>query len=82
MVKNKIPQTISIADPDGMTSDELHSIVDKDKRATAPYSEKITVYDPSQEIVNRLDRIAVALEERNAMVREEMRVKGYAIPRR
>lgn len=34
------------------------------------------VYDPTQEIVNRLDRIAKALEESNVLARAELRVKG------
>lgn len=76
------PVIFPIADPDGMTSDELRSIADNNKRVITPYSEDNTVYDPTQEIVNRLDRIAVALEEQNAMTREEMRAKGYAVPRR
>ena len=34
------------------------------------------VYDPTQEIVDRLDRIAKALEESNILARAELRVKG------
>ena len=34
------------------------------------------VYDPTQEIVDRLDRIANALEESNVLARAELRVKG------
>ena len=34
------------------------------------------VYDPTQEIVDRLDRIAKALEESNVLARAELRVKG------
>lgn len=34
------------------------------------------VYDPTQEIVDRLDRIAKALEEHNALMRDELRTKG------
>lgn len=39
-------------------------------------SETVAVYDPSQEIVDRLDRIAKALEESNVLARAELRVKG------
>lgn len=34
------------------------------------------VYDPTQEIVDRLDRIAKAIEESNILARAELRVKG------
>ena len=34
------------------------------------------VYDPTQEIVDRLDRIAKAIEESNVLARAELRVKG------
>lgn len=39
-------------------------------------SETVAVYDPTQEIVDRLDRIAKALEESNVLARAELRVKG------
>lgn len=43
----------------------------------APDSSEVeAVYDPSQEIVDRLDRIAKALEESNVLARAELRVKG------
>lgn len=43
----------------------------------APDSSEVeTVYDPTQEIVDRLDRIAKALEESNVLARAELRVKG------
>ena len=39
-------------------------------------SETVAVYDPTQEIVDRLDRIAKAIEESNILARAELRVKG------
>lgn len=38
----------------------------------------VAVYDPTQEIVDRLDRIAKAIEESNILARAELRVKGIA----
>lgn len=39
-------------------------------------AEVTPIYDPTQEIVDRLDRIAKALEDRNGLSREELRAKG------
>lgn len=75
------PPTIIKADPDGMTSDEIIARIKEQKLIPGPIEETI-VYDPTQEIVERLDRIAAALEESAAMVREEFRAKGYAIPKK
>ena len=71
------PPTIIKADPDGMTADELKAIIEASPKGT-PIIE--TVYDPVQEIVDRLDRIANTLEEQTAMAREEYRSKGFVIP--
>ena len=68
-------------DSDNMTADELKAILGKQKPILMP-EESVSVYDPTQEIVERLDRIAAALEESAAMVREEFRAKGYAIPKK
>ena len=65
------PPAIIKADPDGMTADELKAIIESSPK---PVIE--TVYDPTQEIVDRLDRIAKALEESNVLARAELRVKG------
>lgn len=70
------PPTIIKADPDGMTADELKAALAHSK----PMLIDETVYDPVQEIVNRLDRIAKTLEEQTAMAREEYRSKGFVIP--
>lgn len=83
------PPTIIKADPDNMTVEEIKAAFDKhplvmaygDGYATPPQPPEV-VYDPVQEIVERLDRIAAALEESAAMVREEFRAKGYAIPKK
>ena len=75
------PPTIIKADTDDMTPDELRAILDKQKPVLMP-EESVSIYDPTQEIVERLDRIAAALEESAAMVREEFRAKGYAIPKK
>ena len=78
------PIKIEKVDSDSMTSDELKAILGKQKPVLVPLdeSEFASVYDPTQEIVERLDRIAAALEESAAMVREEFRAKGYAIPKK
>ena len=68
-------------DSDNMTTDELKAILGKQKPILMP-EESVSVYDPTQEIGERLDRIAAALEESAAMVREEFRAKGYAIPKK
>ena len=65
------PPLILKADPDGMTADELKAIIE-----ASPMSVIETVYDPTQEIVDRLDRIAKAIEESNILARAELRVKG------
>lgn len=83
------PPTIIKANPDDMTADELKAAIDRqplvmaygEGYATPPQPPEI-VYDPTQEIIVRLDRIAAALEESAAMVREEFRAKGYAIPKK
>lgn len=75
------PPTIIKADPDGMTSDEIIARIKEQKPILMP-EESVSIYDPTQEIVERLDRIAAALEESAAMVREEFRAKGYAIPKK
>lgn len=75
------PPTIIKADPDDMTPDELIARIKEQKPILVP-EESVSIYDPTQEIVERLDRIAAALEESAAMVREEFRAKGYAIPRK
>ena len=59
------------ANPDGITADELKSLIEASPK---PVIE--TVYDPTQEIVDRLDRIAKAIEESNVLARAELRVKG------
>lgn len=63
------------ADPDGMTADELKAAIEANPK---PVIE--TVYDPVQEIVKGLNRIADTLEEQTAMAREEYRSKGFIIP--
>ena len=73
------PIKIEKVDSDNMTADELKALIGKQKPILMPEE---SVYDPTQEIVERLDRIAAALEESAAMVREEFRAKGYAIPKR
>jgi hypothetical protein len=70
------PPTIIRADPDGMTADDLKVIIENKSVPT------IEVYDPTQEIVDRLDRIARALEEQTLMAREEYRSKGFVIPKK
>lgn len=40
------------------------------------------IYDPTQEIVDRLDRIARTLEEQTLMAREEYRSKGFVLPKK
>ena len=75
------PIQIEKVDSDSMTADELKAILGKQKPILMP-EESVSVYDPTQEIVERLDRIAAALEESAAMVREEFRAKGYAIPKK
>lgn len=75
------PIKIEKVDSDSMTSDELKAILGKQKPVLMP-EESVSIYDPTQEIVERLDRIAAALEESAAMVREEFRAKGYAIPKK
>lgn len=74
------PIKIEKVDSDSMTPDELKAILSKQKPMSI--EESVSVYDPTQEIVERLDRIAAALEESAAMVREEFRAKGYAIPKK
>ena len=69
------PPTIIKADPDGMTADELKAVIEANPK---PVIE--TVYDPVQEIVKGLNRIADTLEEQTAMAREEYRSKGFVIP--
>lgn len=69
------PPTIIKADPDGMTADELKAAIEGSPK---PVIE--TVYDPVQEIVKGLNRIADTLEEQTAMAREEYRSKGFVIP--
>lgn len=71
------PPTIIKADRDGMTADDLKVIIESTK--SVPTFE---VYDPTQEIVDRLDRIAKALEEQTLMAREEYRSKGFVIPKK
>ena len=75
------PPTIIKADPDDMTPDEFIARIKEQKPILMP-EESVSIYDPTQEIVERLDRIAAALEESAAMVREEFRAKGYAIPKK
>ena len=75
------PIKIEKVDSDNMTADELKAILGMQKPILMP-EESVSVYDPTQEIVERLDRIAAALEESAAMVREEFRAKGYAIPKK
>ena len=78
------PPTIIKADPDDMTPDEFIARIKEQNPilVPGPIDEPVSVYDPTQEIVERLDRIAAALEESAAMVREEFRAKGYAIPKK
>ena len=75
------PIKVMKADSDSMTPDELKAILGKQKPVLMP-EESVSIYDPTQEIVERLDRIAVALEESAAMVREEFRAKGYVVPKK
>ena len=75
------PIKVEKVDSDSMTSDELKAILSKQKPVLMP-EESVSVYDPTQEIVESLDTIAAALEESAAMVREEFRAKGYAIPKK
>ena len=75
------PIKVEKVDSDSITADELKAILGKQKPILMP-EESVSVYDPTQEIVERLDRIAAALEESAAMVREEFRAKGYAIPKK
>ena len=75
------PIKIEKVDSDSMTSDELKAILGKQKPVLMP-EESVSIYDLTQEIVERLDRIAAAPEESAAMVREEFRAKGYAIPKK
>lgn len=70
------PPTIIKADPDGMTADELKAALAHPR----PLFIDEAVYDPVQEIVKGLNRIADALEEQTAMAREEYRSKGFVIP--
>ena len=76
------PIKVEKVDSDSMTSDELKAILSEQKPVPVSIEESVSVYDPTQEIVERLDRIAAALEESAAMVREEFRAKGYAIPKK
>ena len=69
------PPLIIKADPDDLTADELKAVIE-----ASPQPVIETVYDPVQEIVNRLDRIANTLEEQTAMAREEYRSKGFVVP--
>lgn len=71
------PPLILKADPDGMTADELKAVIEASPK---PMPIVETVYDPVQEIVDRLDRIANTLEEQTAMAREEYRSKGFVVP--
>lgn len=70
------PPLILKADPDGMTADELKAIIESSPKPAIIE----TLYDPVQEIVDRLDRIANTLEEQTAMAREEYRSKGFVVP--
>lgn len=71
------PPTIIKADPDGMTADELKAVIEANPK---PLLIDEAVYDPVQEIVKGLNRIASTLEEQTAMAREEYRSKGFVIP--
>ena len=78
------PSSSVITIPRGLgiePGDEVEVTLNKQKPVLMP-EEPVSIYDPTQEIVERLDRIAAALEESAAMVREEFRAKGYAIPKK
>ena len=75
------PIKVMKADSDSMTPDELIARIKEQKPVLMP-EESVSIYDPTREIVERLDRIAVALEESAAMVREEFRAKGYVVPKK
>ena len=76
--KRTSDKPFTISDPDGMPADELKAVIEANPTKTVIE----TVYDPVQEIVNRLDRIAVALEEQNLLVREELVAKGIVPPKK
>lgn len=72
------PPLVIKADPDRMTADELKAIIEAQPKPMPI----VEAYDPVQEIVNGLNRIADILEEQTAMAREEYRSKGFVVPKK
>lgn len=73
-----VPAIKIIDEPDGgeYLPEQTITPIQTYPRIVPDSSETVAVYDPTQEIVDRLDRIAKAIEESNVLARAELRVKG------